>query len=213
VAGDLPISLHYLEQGLHSTPKIMPLKIQEKIDQILADINPQKIILGYGLCSNGILGVSSNKTPITIPRCHDCIALLLGSVKSYNEYFRNRPGTYFLTCGWVELNQDPLSSVEIRYAPRMGIKKAKRAMDLELINYTHICFINNGLGDIEKIRARTLENCLAFKKEFIEIPGTLDYFKELVTDTDEERNNFITLTDKQSFNEAMFYNVGRPGIF
>jgi hypothetical protein len=191
----------------------MPLKIQEKINQVQEEMNPQKIILGYGLCSNGILGVSSEKTPLTVPRCHDCIPLFLGSLKSYNEYFRARPGTYFLTCGWVELAQDPLSSVELRYAPRMGLKKAKRAMDLELINYTHICFINNGLGDIEKIRARTLENCVAFKKEYIEIPGTLDYLRELVTDTDEDRENFITLQHEQSFNEAMFYNVGRPGIF
>lgn len=41
------------------------------------------------------------------------------------------------------------------------------------------CYIETGLDDSAKLKARTLENCQAFRKEHLEIRGTLDYFEAL----------------------------------
>jgi len=210
VADGQSVDLYFMEQGLHNTPRVMPLRIQEKIDE-LTPLNYEQICLGYGLCSNGILGVSSWNSPLTVPRCHDCIALFLGSNQRYRELFRKRPGTYYFTSGWVSGNQDPLGSVE-RHAQRLGPKKAKRAMDLELANYTHFCFIDNGLGDPGAVKARTLENCRAFQKEYAEVRGDLIYFQKLVAPEIPE-DAFITLSPGSALNEAMFYQVGEPGFF
>ena len=49
------IEVRYLEQGLHETPDKMPGIIQEEIDR--AESFASKIVLGYGLCSNGIVGI------------------------------------------------------------------------------------------------------------------------------------------------------------
>lgn len=202
--GDLPIDLHLLEQGLHNTPQIMPGRIQDKIDQIQSE-KPERIILGYGLCSNGIVGVNGGRCPLIAPRCHDCIALLLGSTRRYNEIFSRNPGTYYLTAGWIKESEDPLGCVEGKYAERLGPVKAKRAMDLELKNYTHICYIDNGLGEIEKLRARAMENCRAFNKEYVEVKGTLDYFKELVDiGCHNNSDNFVKIEAGQGLTAEMF---------
>ncbi len=42
----------FMEQHLHDTPDIMRQKLQDKINNINSDY--EKIILGYGLCSNGV---------------------------------------------------------------------------------------------------------------------------------------------------------------
>ncbi|MDR3038875.1 MAG: DUF1638 domain-containing protein [Candidatus Adiutrix sp.] len=213
VAADRPVDIYYLEQGLHSTPQVMPRRIQEKIDE-LADLNHEGIILGYGLCSNGILGVSGRAVPLAAPRCHDCIALFLGSTRRYNELFSRRPGTYYLTAGWIMEADDPLGAVEGKYARRLGLKKAKRAMDLELANYTHICYLDNGLGDTGQARARALENCRAFNKEYMEVKGDLRYFQAMVNPSGpDEGAGFITVGPGQALTEAMFYRLGEPGLF
>jgi hypothetical protein len=213
VADGQSVDLYYLDQGLHRTPQVMPLRIQEKIDE-LAPLNHERICLGYGLCSNGILGVSGRTSPLTTPRCHDCIALFLGSNRRYRVMFRKNPGTYYLTAGWIVASDDPLTAVEGRYAQRMGLKKAKRAMDLELANYTHFCFIDNGLGDRAAVKARTLENCRAFQKEYLEVQGDLTYFRSLVAPgIPENAGDFITLPPGSALDEAMFYQVGEPGVF
>ena len=67
------IEIRYLDQGLHRQPHKMPSLIQDQIDQVAARAG--QIVLGYGLCSNGITGVTANKTGLIVPRCHDCITL------------------------------------------------------------------------------------------------------------------------------------------
>jgi hypothetical protein len=141
-----------------------------------------------------------------MPRCHDCIAMLLGSPKRYFEIFRQNPGTYFITDGWIRNRGDPLSTVQYRYSPRMGEKKALRGMSLELANYKAFCFVNNGVGDIEAVRARTKENCEAFQKEYIELESSLDYFKALINGPHEE-NEFLVLENGQQVENEYFYQI------
>ena len=54
-------------------------------------------ILGYGLCSNGVVGVQTQNQPLIVPRVHDCISLFLGSAESHRNQLAEYPGTYYLT--------------------------------------------------------------------------------------------------------------------
>ena len=65
----------------------------EESNQVLRRIEYDAILLGYCLCSNGIVGLSSRKVPLIIPRGHDCITLLLGSREKYQEYFNTHRGS------------------------------------------------------------------------------------------------------------------------
>ena len=173
-----PVELVYLEQGLHRTPQNMPSVVQENIDR--AAHYAGSIVLGYGLCSNGIVGVTAPRQGLIVPRCHDCIALFMGSLGIYNEVFKGRPGTYYLTAGWIAEKKDPLGIVEEDYTPRLGKETSIWAMEEELKHYTHIVLVNNGVGDPGPLRERAMENARFFKKEYEEMQVSLDYFVKLI---------------------------------
>jgi hypothetical protein len=202
--GDRPVLSRFLEYSLHSTPALMSGRILESIAE-LKNEGADRVALGYGLCSNGVVGVGADGG-LVMPRCHDCIAMLLGSPKRYFEIFRKYPGTYFLTDGWIRNGGDPLSTVEIRYTPRMGPKNAMRGMSLELHNYKAFCFVNNGVGDTERLRARTRENCRVFEKDYFELESSLDYFKALV-DGPHGEDDFLVLSTGQRVSNEFFYQI------
>ena len=52
------IELRYLNASLHETPDRMPQLIQDQIDEIKSYAS--QIVLGYGLCSNVIVGLKAS---------------------------------------------------------------------------------------------------------------------------------------------------------
>lgn len=96
------IDIKFLPKGLHDLPPgEMPKKVQEAIDAVPSDTY-DAVLLGFGLCNNGLAGVTARGCPLILPRAHDCITLFLGSRERYREIFDSHPGTYFLTSGWLE---------------------------------------------------------------------------------------------------------------
>ena len=195
------VQIHYLDQGLHRTPKKMAGLIQDKLDTYGG--SARRVVLAYGLCSKGITGVKSTHQELVVPRCHDCISLFFGSTNAYSEVFRLRPGTYYLTPGWVAARRDPLGVIYEDYAPEHGLETAFWVMQEELKHYTHIALINTGVGSLEELRARTMENCRVLEKQYCEIEGTLEYFKKLVHGPYSEAD-FITIPPGKEVTEDMF---------
>jgi len=195
------VQFHFLDQGLHRTPKKMAGLIQEKL--ALVSESAKRVVLAYGLCSKGIAGVRSTHQGLVVPRCHDCIALFFGSSQAYCEAFRLRPGTYYLTSGWVTAKKDPLGIIYDDYAPQHGIEDAFWVMGEELKHYTHIALVNTGVGNLEELRSRTRENCRVLKKEYSEIQGSLDYFIKLVHGPYRDED-FIVVPPGHEVTEDMF---------
>ncbi len=191
----------YLDQALHRTPAKLLGQLQEKIDQVSQ--RASQIVMGYGLCSNGVVGVTARHQGLLIPRCHDCIALFLGSPVRYQEVFGQKPGTYYLTPGWITEKKDPLGVIE-EYVPKYGRETAQWVMEEELKHYTHIALIDTGVEEITPLRARAMENASALKKQYEEIPGSLDYFREILRGpyTDEK---FLRLRSGEAFKQEMFF--------
>lgn len=173
-----PIEIRYLDQNLHRSPERMPPLIQAQIDAV-AD-HAAMIVLGYGLCSNGIVGVTARKQKVYIPRVHDCVALLLGSRQAYFKAFHERAGTYYLTPGWVAEEKDPLGMMENEYAPKMGRETAEWGIREELKHYTHIVLIDTGTGDMEKLRKRARDNARFLGKAYGEVRGSPAYFEKIL---------------------------------
>jgi len=168
----------YLPQGLHRTPGKMPAAIQETLDMTPPDI--AAILLGYGLCSNGVVGVTSRTAPLVMPRVHDCIALLLGSRERYEAEVTACPGTYYITPGWALYGTTSLSSYKHEYLPKYGEETARYIARELLKNYSRVALINHGVGDIEAARAHAREMAEVFDLSYAEIPGSLDYVGRLV---------------------------------
>ena len=95
------IDLEFLTQGHHDTPASGRAEIQQRIDAVPAG-KYDAILLGYGLCSNILAGLTTAHTRLVIPRAHDCITFFLGSKERYQQRFAERPGTYYYTSGWLE---------------------------------------------------------------------------------------------------------------
>ena len=96
------VDAEFLPKGLHDLPADgMRARLQERIDAV-PEHDYHAILLGYGLCNNGVHGIRARTTPLVLPRAHDCITLFLGSRKRYMDYFRENPGVYFQTSGWIE---------------------------------------------------------------------------------------------------------------
>jgi len=177
--GDAAIQTFYLDQALHIKPSQMAGKIQEVIDRI--DSTAERIVLGYGLCANGIVGVRAGKQELIVPLCHDCIGFFLGSPQAYLDDFHSRPGSYYLTPGWIAERKDPLSIIEDDYIPRYGRETAVWAKKEELKHYTHLVMVNTGADDIEPMREIGRKNAAYFGMEYLEIEGqSREFFKKLV---------------------------------
>jgi len=181
------VQILYLDQGLHRTPQKMAGQVQELVDQAAAAAD--RIVLGYGLCSNGIVGVKARQQGLIVPRCHDCIAFFLGSPGAYLDDFNSRPGSYYLTPGWIAERKDPLSIIREEYEPRFGRETAEWIKREELKHYTHMVLINTGVAELEPLQKIARDNARFFDMEYVEIEGeSLEYFNKLVDgpyDTDE----------------------------
>jgi hypothetical protein len=191
----------YLEQALHRTPDKLLVKVQEKIDEVARTAS--RIVLGYGLCAKGVVGITARASELIIPRCHDCIALFLGCPSRYLDIFHKKPGTYYLTPGWLAEHQDPLGLIE-EHVPRYGRETAQWIIEEELKHYTHIALIDTGVEEMAPLRARAMENAAVLKKQYEEIPGSLDYFRELLRGPYTEEK-FIRLRVGDQFTQEMFF--------
>lgn len=168
----------YLPQGLHRTPGKMPAAIQEVLDGIGAEV--ETILLGYGLCSNGVVGVRSQTAALIMPRVHDCIALLLGSRERYEAEVAACPGTYYITPGWALYGTTSLSAYKNEYLPKYGEEDARYIARELLKNYSRVAVIDHGVGDMAAARAHAREFAEVFGLSYAEVPGSLDYVRRLV---------------------------------
>src|SRR5512137_1964818 len=169
----------YLPQGLHRTPGKMPAAIQDVVDAL--PTTTDLVILGYGLCSNGVVGVRSHRVPMVMPKVHDCIAVLLGSVQRYEAEMAACAGTYYITPGWAKYGNTSLSAYKNEYLPKYGEEDARYIVEECLKHYTRIAFIDHGAGDVEAGRAHAKAFAETFAKRYEEIPGDLDYLRRLVS--------------------------------
>ncbi len=95
------VDIELLTQGHHDVPARGREDLQARINEV-PEGKYDAILIGYGLCSNLLSGLTTPHTRLVIPRAHDCITLFLGTKERYQECFASRPGTYYYTSGWLE---------------------------------------------------------------------------------------------------------------
>jgi hypothetical protein len=143
------IDLEFMPKGLHD---IGQDGMQGHLRDVLASVdesNYDAVLFGYGLCSNGLVGLTARTVPLVIPRAHDCITLFFGSKQRYLDYFLNNPGVYFKTSGWIERGTD-LDQL----APHSIQEKSGLAMTYEELvakyGEDNAQFLHEQLGDLAR---------------------------------------------------------------
>ena len=144
--------IKFLRQGLHNTPEILRKELQQAIDAV--DGEYPVILIGYGLCSNGIEGISAKKSKLVIMRGHDCITFFLGSKSRYKSYFDEHPGTYWYTPGWIDTGTQPgkerYENLLQSYIEKYGEENAEYLMEMEqgwFKEYNNAAYIDTGVVD------------------------------------------------------------------
>lgn len=203
--------LTYLDYGLHSVPRRLRTALQEAIDAIET---PSLVVLGFGLCGNGLDGLKAGPHALLAPRADDCIALLLGSNQAYMEQFNSLPGTYWLSKGWLEAGSNPLDEYN-DYVAKYGQAQADWLADTQYKNYRRLAFVSHAPQDLEKYRAQVeqiAEFCARWGMLYQEMLGSEDYIRRLCQvcqDTRQLDDEFILVSPGGELKQAMY--LRRPG--
>ncbi|GAB4531314.1 MAG: DUF1638 domain-containing protein [Anaerolineae bacterium] len=150
---DEPIPTTYMDYGLHIWPEKMTPALQSQLDALP---QPSLVLIGYGLCGNGLNGLKAGPHTLIIPRADDCITILLGSYQAYIRAFREEPGTYYLTKGWLESGSDPLKEYR-QYVARYGEENADALIDIMYRRYKRLCFVAHTQADLDEYRPQAME--------------------------------------------------------
>lgn len=117
------ITLKFLSKGLHEIGcALMREKLQDEIDWTVAR-DFDAILLGYGMCGFGTIGLKARHVPVVVPRAHDCISILLGSRARHEAQLADHPGTYFRSSGWLERRQNPEHLKALSFAERNSLNR------------------------------------------------------------------------------------------
>jgi hypothetical protein len=95
------IEFDFLPVGHHDRPSQGHRDLQTRIDATPASAY-DALLIGYGVCSKMLDGLTARHTPLVVPRGHDCITFFLGSKERYAKAFEEQVGTYYFTAGWLE---------------------------------------------------------------------------------------------------------------
>ena len=182
----------WLPKGLHDRGgDAMRAVIQQEVNR-MHEREHDRIVLAYGLCNNGITGLTTSKIPLVVPRAHDCITLFLGSRKAYHEFFHANPGTYFHTAGWIERGAPEKQYFDAQLGPgqtkqdyieKYGEENGSYLWEMldPRKNYHRIAYINvpiPGIPDAKEMSRRTAEELGGW--EWIETKGSTGLFERLL---------------------------------
>jgi hypothetical protein len=199
----------FFDYGLHRVPKNLRKTIQNAIDSIE---QPSLILLGYGLCGNGMDNIHAGKHFLLIPRTDDCIAILLGSYQAYRREMDKQPGTYYLSKGWLESGSNPLQESQ-ELEQKYGVEKAAWLMDYQYHNYKRLMLVARDQSELEKYRPRALEvaaYCARWGMEYEELIGSdefLEQFAALVGKLEQSGDDFIIVPPGGVLKQAQFIRM------
>lgn len=202
----IPEGMHHqvFDFGLHVNPDKLRKTLQAAINEVSGEYDT--IILGYGLCSQAIIGITANRCRLVVPRVDDCIAIFMGSRQTYNSQARSEPGTYYLTKGWIEVGDTPFSEYD-HIVEKYGKEKADRIFEMMMGNYTRLALINTGQYEIETYRNYTQEAAGKFNLRYEEIAGSEVLVKKMLFGPWDEE--FVVIQPGEAFTLDQFFFGGK----
>ena len=189
------VDLEFLPKGLHD---IGQAGMSARLAEVLAAVDESKydaVLLGYALCSNGVVGLAARSVPLVVPRGHDCITLFFGSKERYLDYFFANPGVYFKTTGWIERGQ----GLEQYSAESIGQKAGMTQSFEELVakygednarflceelgnmtrHYGKVTFIEMGIEPDDRFERRSRQQAAEHGWEFEKVAGDMGLLQAL----------------------------------
>jgi len=189
------VDVQWLPKGLHS---IDTERMQERIQYCVDGVDAASydaVLLGYGLCNNGLANIEARELPLVLPRAHDCITLFLGSRRRYLQQFERHSGTYFLTSGWIERSRgsDDLDQLSIekrngmdlgyeQLVERYGEDNARYLVEAlgQSRHYGRIAFIEMGVEPDDRLHREARRRAADRGWDYEELHGDGGLIRRLV---------------------------------
>lgn len=198
------VDVEFLPKGLHDIGQSgMNARLAEALEAIDGQ-SYDAVLMGYALCSNGLVGLKAKDVPLVLPRAHDCITLFLGNKERYLDYFQNNPGVYFKTSGWIErgeqleqlgpdsiqsqsgMNQSYAELVE-KYGEDNARFLAEQFADMTH-NYSKLTFIEMGIEPDDRFERETEAQARERGWKYEKLTGNMGLISDLVNgDWDDRR--------------------------
>ncbi len=201
------VDIEFLPKGLHDAGAAeMLATVQRSVDAVEGGtITYDAICLGYGLCGNGMAGLTARGVPIVLPRAHDCITLFLGNRDRYLDYFNKHPGVYFMTTGWIERGDgSELTQLSLRkhglgmtYAELVAKYGEDNAKFLEeqigqyAVHYRQYTFIEMGVEPDDRFERCAIERASERGWKFEKIQGDMTLIQGLLEGNWDERDYLV----------------------
>jgi hypothetical protein len=166
-----------LEAQLHLRPERLKAALAAAVAE--ADKPGATIVLGYGLCSNSVLGLKTEHATLVVPRVDDCIAMMLGSNEAFAAENAKQCGSYYVAKAYLE-ECDTIMSEHERLVEKRGAERAEHMMRLLLKHYTRVALVDTGRYDLAPYRARVTEFAERFDLAVEDLPGTTRILDALV---------------------------------
>jgi hypothetical protein len=175
------VEVEAFEISQHVRPKLLKESLQAAIDR--ADGKYEVILLGYGLCSQAVVGLAAQKSRLVVPRLHDCIGVFLGSHEAYKKEM-SKDHAYFLThgyiSGYIADQSGPLSELE-RAVKRYGRQRAEKLLAEMMKPYKRLVYIRTTEAPgLEEDRKYSRDMAERFHMRYEEMEGTSALLERMV---------------------------------
>ena len=123
--------------------------------------------------------------------------------------FKEHPGTYYYTRGWIEELEDPYREY-LKMIPRMGEEKSRMVAHMIMESYTRIAVIDTGTYDVAAHEAY-----LQTVSEFYGLPihrldGSLQLLEKLIQGPHDR--DFLVVEPGETLDESRFWNLPEDAV-
>lgn len=197
---DYPVIL--IDSGLHNYPDKLRETIQTQLNKIE---NVDSILMAFGYCGNGLMGIKSPQARVIVPRADDCITLLLGS-NDVRKKISREAGTYFLTQGWLEYERNLITEYEM-CVEKYGLDRAKRVMKIMLSHYRRLMVIDTRAYPLEDILQTTAGFAEKMGMCHEKYTGSMRFLKKLLTGPWDEEFIILEPGQELTFDDVFLDNI------
>ena len=186
----------FIPSELHLFPDNLREYLQKTIDSIY---NVDVILLPMGRCGNGTLGLKSERSTLVLPKCEDCINMLLS--EDHLKTVERPSYSYFLTDGWLR-EKNAINNEYGRTLEKYGRERAEMVMKMLYENYKHFAFVDTGCYCLNDAREKIQPLANLVDVDITTHPGPCGVLKKMMRlDFDD---NFIVVPPGTAIAEEHF---------